>query len=1544
MDFRCYYCPLKFGDLETIINHCTTKHDTELLRYRQLVLCPESGHMKYQSKLHEGLVPRQLHDEGKVIQVRNEEVFIYDSKLKKKKLNTPVKGKEVRRALSFAASHNSIQTESHKNETFAQPTGGGISDLPDKTNVTENVEQMSNLLPVVLQTLHEEGQLETYMKFNYMLASREFPTKNICYLLFLDLVDWFHCDNTSRMRYRPETVKFWQIGYRLFHGKYLRFMSGLRNFGQILQGLSNRGVHDPVDSKINFAVPSRQNLYSKQEDSKLFYPGINDLSIATLAEKLGNKPMKLSVDGKKISRGKGKTMGDVDCWGYENKPTLEERRTVHKAEITVVESIESRVDSLEEKGLVDLANISDVEKTKVKADLKIVVQNLALNNKLLRDKIKSLDQMEVKFKKLGGEDWKTSRFYPVICSVRVANIETKKQLDDSLVITNKLAFYGATLNNSQEMFCNSDTIVMSDQPNFHQLNSDFVTNDTRLIPQRSDKWFKLREAAMVTGSTCHKALGLGTLKQQNEHFDIVVNKADKPSPTEDIQRRMEYGTKHEIDAVATVTAKVLPFLYPDYKYIEEGCIQVPYKDQASFLVVSPDGSFRKCIDGSAMMMYENKCKAPNSFSSSAYYKIPDYYVVQLLCEMHAYNCPQLLFTCWSEQSMTVFCVEFDDALWETCWNELVRLYGNEKNARQTRFSAVAKELKNSIKVFAETKVTLLAEFPACRAVMPSSVTDKQGHSEPYSRKVSNPRAPELVCLSQFQEALVLAKKWFDQTYQLLRTVASEILVYMVNDLDRMFDMELSNAHPIAYALKGPSLKVDAFRNMTDKVIEQCEENGLSIVVTASDGQWHQYGVRDTSGKPLTLHQLHRDHWTSVKAKDKSTILAEIKNTYKVDSLDNVKMERKGKSLIVYSHNKDTFLSFTKSRESESRQDSGDTQEQSISDCSTDTTAPHEICLDGDFVEKVDAETQDEVDAVSCQPLQYSFLSEIHNTVTASYDIQEDISWLFDNSDGRHLTENVVSDSEEHELNQTISILRGAHDVVYGQFVPGDNSSMLQDLDLSTTHTLNSFVCDDVTVEGLDYTCANDKEQEGCFLDDNHGLDTLDLSHFDDLHSTEQSSERLVSENAFICVEDTYCLNEMIDEHTTNQNDTKSTPSNPSSSLENEKLFDFQSYEKMLLGLQNDARAMQVHNWSTVDTATFCTYFSSKQNLEKHFQKYELSLCLKTMSDLFVAAGIVFKPNWPKYRLTEFTLEHINDRRPVREFETPVPIKKSVGRRRKVPTLKTLTGAVVSKFPKEILMIILAEKTWDHAFNEWQNVGPIPGGIDIDGVTNGIQWFSQPCVDSDGKVRFHFTDACHILTCLRTKICTTGVSGLRRKAWEAAALSDETTLNISVVVDCVDKQDVSLARRLFGQDVEASMMPHYETEASFCRLIREWFDSEDEPSISAVDRCKHRVLLRNWLLEGYQIGKFPPPTRYVRGIPIVTFEGLVSNIERKLQLYAFVPGNMYNVRATGSQEVENFFSTFRDLEPTGKGIPKPDIIPEMLSAVAEVDNFRLDPDK
>jgi hypothetical protein len=45
------------------------------------------------------------------------------------------------------------------------------------------------------------------------------------------------------------------IGYRLFHGNFLRFMSGIRNFGQVWDGTSERGFFDPLKSNVNCAVP-----------------------------------------------------------------------------------------------------------------------------------------------------------------------------------------------------------------------------------------------------------------------------------------------------------------------------------------------------------------------------------------------------------------------------------------------------------------------------------------------------------------------------------------------------------------------------------------------------------------------------------------------------------------------------------------------------------------------------------------------------------------------------------------------------------------------------------------------------------------------------------------------------------------------------------------------------------------------------------------------------------------------------------------------------------------------------------------------------------------------------------------------------------------------------------------------------------------------------------------------------------------------------------------------------------------------------------------
>ena len=164
---------------------------------------------------------------------------------------------------------------------------------------------------------------------------------NICFLLFTDSIEWFSCQNTCNMKYQTETMQFWQIGYRLFHGKFLRFMSGLRNYGQVLNKNAERSELNPSDSRINFAVPAQKNLYRKEDKLLPIYPGIIcDKHMQALAEKYSGMPLKLCVDGKKISRGKGKLIGDIDCWGYESSPTLEEKRFEHQRQIDHLKSLQ----------------------------------------------------------------------------------------------------------------------------------------------------------------------------------------------------------------------------------------------------------------------------------------------------------------------------------------------------------------------------------------------------------------------------------------------------------------------------------------------------------------------------------------------------------------------------------------------------------------------------------------------------------------------------------------------------------------------------------------------------------------------------------------------------------------------------------------------------------------------------------------------------------------------------------------------------------------------------------------------------------------------------------------------------------------------------------------------------------------------------------------------------------------------------------------------------------------------------------------------------
>ncbi|XP_060583246.1 uncharacterized protein LOC132739551 [Ruditapes philippinarum] len=460
------------------------------------------------------------------------------------------------------------------------------------------------------------------------------------------------------------------------------------------------------------------------------------------------------------------------------------------------------------------------------------------------------------------------------------------------------------------MFAANGIVDMDEQENFHQLKTNVSSNDSRHVKQKSEKWFEIRSKAMVTGSTCNTALGLGLLKEQQAHFDKVVNRKESTVQFSEQQKsNMEYGSLHEIDGVATIVGHVLPAFFPKLDFYEEGCARLANKSNDSFLVASPDGSLRESVELDPKLMFENKCKVKSKYTTPVFYEIPKYYIPQLLCEMSAYSCNSLLFSCWSKQSTTVFQVEFDDELWKSIWEQLDQLYGSENPKRPTKFSEKNKDIRTMINEYQQRKVSFLGEFPFCSVKQtPKDVEFVTGGPHVMNTKKQPVESHDGARTDNVLSLLRGLEKWFDEVYQLCRTSATEILMFMVNDLDRKFHLEINNAHPVAYALKGSSMTFEVFKLMIEHVIKKCEDKGLRVIATSSDGQWHKYGVRGSKDVRLTVYQLQKDMWKEQKSKPKSALLKDVRNRYKVSGLQDILIEKEESGrLIVLGHTRDSPL-------------------------------------------------------------------------------------------------------------------------------------------------------------------------------------------------------------------------------------------------------------------------------------------------------------------------------------------------------------------------------------------------------------------------------------------------------------------------------------------------------------------------------------------------------------------------------------------------------------------------------------------------------------
>ena len=164
------------------------------------------------------------------------------------------------------------------------------------------------------------------------------------------------------MRFNEECLKNFGVGRKLFGGRFIRFMSGMKNETDLL--LERDQAFNPQNARVNFACPEEIMLRLinpiGDELPDTYKPGFLKPMINFKAKRADpQNSYVLMLDGKKIKRG-----ADVDLFGSETGQTLKQRQderdkglNILKETVAVVSRVQLNSDSIPDTTKDDKATV-----------------------------------------------------------------------------------------------------------------------------------------------------------------------------------------------------------------------------------------------------------------------------------------------------------------------------------------------------------------------------------------------------------------------------------------------------------------------------------------------------------------------------------------------------------------------------------------------------------------------------------------------------------------------------------------------------------------------------------------------------------------------------------------------------------------------------------------------------------------------------------------------------------------------------------------------------------------------------------------------------------------------------------------------------------------------------------------------------------------------------------------------------------------------------------------------------------------------------------
>ena len=259
------------------------------------------------------------------------------------------------------------------------------------------------------------------------------------------------------------------------------------------------------------------------------------------------------------------------------------------------------------------------------------------------------------------------------------------------------------------------------------------------------------------------------------------------------------------------------------------------------------------------------------FPKFSSYSLPFCHVPQV----KVYNAQQLWLVTYYLQSTTLIEVDFDPILWNKIMSLAEKKYGIPKPVVSMQLHEESKSLRLEMMNFIRTHSRLVCEMPLLRGEM--KINLPEFYISPYlMTSIFLENKPNFLhmfarsCLIADETELLLQK-----IHNVLKLQATELLVFMISDKDRLQDSLASNSMPLAYALKGRCLSNSELRYLIKKVRNTLHERKIKVLCEIYDGQWQYRAMYDQDGNPLNRLRVSISTWSRISKLSKSRIVDEL---------------------------------------------------------------------------------------------------------------------------------------------------------------------------------------------------------------------------------------------------------------------------------------------------------------------------------------------------------------------------------------------------------------------------------------------------------------------------------------------------------------------------------------------------------------------------------------------------------------------------------------------------------------------------------------------